>query len=623
LKNGKRNLLVLFFLFFYTNGYSQIVYIDKNSNDLNILKSSTYLLDKESSLNIEHILKNSKEFKSIKTDFLNFGYIFKDTLWIKFILKNSSKEDILKYLVINEPNIYILNLYTFNNGHIKKIKNGVFQREKFKKELFFKFPLTLSANEQKTFYLEVKPITHSLHFQLNIQSYEVFKEHEISHQLSLTLFFSILIVIFIYNLSIAINSKSDIYYYYYAFFIFAIFIHHLALTGMINYVLPENLEIIRLQSFFPLYYLSIVVIAMFLFVKKFLNLEEYKHVYRPLQLIIATVCLLIVFNSKENYLLYIMTPLAIVFAIYLEIIGIYLFFNTKEKYAKYFVLIWGLSLTGMVITMLYYVGVLSKQVPYLFETTILIEIFSFSVILAKQINQFQKEKMLQNKMLQEQSKLASMGEMIQNISHQWRQPLSEINAVMMKIDADYYTKKLTEKTLEINLGRVELLTQHMSDTIDSFNNYFKKNKKIKIWCISDTIYQSLRILDTHLKDVRVKVNVDDIINLKIDAQHLIQVIHILLNNSLDIFNQKELVYKKIYITVRKDKDTSIIEVEDNAGGINEKNIEKIFEPYFTTKFKANGIGIGLYMAKKIVTDSLNGILSVSNTKEGAKFTIAI
>jgi len=622
LKNGARNLLILFFLFFYTNGYSKIIYIDKNSNDLNILKDSTYLLDKESSLNIEHILKNSQKFKSIKTDFLNFGYIFKDTVWIKFILKNSSKENILKYLVINEPNIYILNFYTLSDGYIEKINNGVFYREKFKKELFFKFPLALSTNEKKTFYLELKPLTHSLHFQLNIQSYEVFKEHEISHQLALTLFFSILIVVFIYNLSIAINSENNIHYYY-VFFIFTIFIHHLSLTGMINYVLFKNLEILRVQNFLPLYYLGIVVIAMFLFVKKFLNLEKYKYVYRPLQLIIATVCLLIVFNSKENYLLYIMTPLAIVFAIYLEIIGIYLFFNTKEKYAKYFVFIWGFSLMGMVITMLYYVGVLSKQVPYLFETTILIEIFSFSIILAKQIDQFQREKTIQDKILQEQLKLASMGGMIQNISHQWKQPLSEINAVMMKIDTDYYKKKLTEKTLEINIERVELLTQHMSDTIDCFNNYFKQNKKTEIECISDTINQSLSILDTRLKDVRVKVNIDDIINLKINAQHLIQVMHILVNNSLDIFNQKELVYKKIYITVRKYKDTSIIEVEDNAGGIDEKNIEKIFEPYFTTKFKSNGVGIGLYMAKKIVTDSLNGLLSVSNTKEGAKFTITI
>jgi len=622
LKNRKRNILVLFFLFFYTSAYSKTIYIDKNLKNLNILKESSYILDKESSLNIKHILEKSLEFKSIKTDFLNFGYIFKDTLWVQFTLKNSSKEDILKYLVMNEPNIYILNLYTFNDGDIKKIKNGVFHREKFKKELFFKFPLTLSANEERTFYLEVKPITHSLHFQLNIQSYEVFKEHEISHQLSLTLFFSILIVIFIYNLSIAINSKSDIYYYY-AFFLFTIFIHHLSLTGMINYVLPENLEIIRLQGFFPLYYLGVVVIAMFLFVKKFLNLEDYKYLYRPLQLIIATVFLLIIFNSKENYLLYIMTPLAVVFAIYLEIIGIYLFFNTKEKYAKYFVLIWGISLTGMVITMLYYVGVLSKQIPYLFETTILLEIFSFSIILAKQIDQFQKEKMIQDKMLQEQSKLASMGEMIQNISHQWRQPLSEINAVMMKIDADYYTKRLTEKTLETNIQRVELLTQHMSDTIESFNNYFKKNKQIEVNCISDTIYKSLKILDTHLKDVRVKMNVNDIINLKIDSQHLIQVMHILLNNSLDIFNHKELIYKKIYITIKKEEDMNIIEVEDNAGGIDENIIEKIFEPYFTTKFKKNGIGIGLYMANMIVTDSLKGAIQVSNTKEGAKFTITI
>jgi signal transduction histidine kinase len=237
-----------------------------------------------------------------------------------------------------------------------------------------------------------------------------------------------------------------------------------------------------------------------------------------------------------------------------------------------------------------------------------------------------KEKMLNQKkdeILREQSKLSSMGEMLRNIAHQWRQPLSEINAVAMKIDADFYKKRLDASTLEADIQRIENITNHMSNTIESFNSYFKKNKQVDTTTLKIVLDKSLHIMDALLKNIKVDIDIEDNSNVNLNISEFIQVLHIILNNAVDALTFKNIENKTITIKVKKSYDKHILEIEDNAGGIKEENLNKIFEPYFSTKFKSNGIGIGLYIAKIIIEDNLKGTLSVSNTLKGARFTIAI
>ena len=237
-----------------------------------------------------------------------------------------------------------------------------------------------------------------------------------------------------------------------------------------------------------------------------------------------------------------------------------------------------------------------------------------------------KEKILNQKkddFLREQSKLSSMGEMLRNIAHQWRQPLSEINAVAMKIDADFYKKRLNALTLEADIQRIENITYHMSSTIESFNSYFKGNKQLDTTTLKIVLDKTLNIMDTSLKNIEVNMDIEDNSNINLNISEFIQVLHIILNNSVDALTFGNIENKTIIIRVKKSYDKHILEIEDNAGGIKEENLTKIFDPYFSTKFKSNGAGIGLYIAKIIIEDSLKGTLSVSNTLKGARFTITI
>jgi signal transduction histidine kinase len=623
MKNNVRYCFFIFLLFSQIVLNADVIQIKQDTKDIDLLEKSSIYLDKNSEKSIDDIVQLDKKFHSCKRDFLNFGYIFKDTVWLKIVLKNSSNKLLTRYIVLDEPNIDIVNLYSLQNGTLLKQTAGTWQRKEFSNELNSNFKITLPPNEKRIFYIELKPLTHSLHFHLHLQEYKFYTMQEIKHQLFLTIFFSILLVVFIYTVSIAINSDNNIYYYY-AFFISAVFLHHFSLTGMIHYFLPTNREWLILQSYMPPYYLALVIFAIFLFANKFLHLYKYPRLYRPLQFLIFLVILLLIFNSSQNYLLSYLTPLAIVFALYLESVSIYLYIKKQELYAKYFVMIWGISLSGMIVTMLYYVGVLSQPIAYLFEITILLEVFAFSIILARQIKSLQEDMQKKSVYLQRQSKMAAMGEMIQNIAHQWRQPLSEINAVMMKIDTDFYTNKLTKKSLQHDTQRVEMLTEHMSETLESFSNYFQRDEREEIEDLVEVIYQAVRLLETELLDIDVKVNIKEFgLKMKIDKGYLIQVLNIILMNAVDVLNMRNISQKEITITLKCSNKRNIIEIEDNAGGIKDEYLSKIFQANFTTKKEKGGLGIGLYMAKMLIEDSMQGELYVQNQENGARFIILL
>ena len=612
----------MFFIFYNTNLFSTPILLDENTQSINVLKNISIYLDKNSTKSLSQLLEEKTVFTPISTRFINRGYMFKDTLWLKFSVKNSSKKELVHYLVFDDPNIDILNLYFFKNHKEHLIKNGIFNRKEFQYELSFRFPVELKPDESEVYYLKIQPKTHSLHFTLKIKELIKFKNDELKKQLILTIFFAILFVIIIYNLTLYFKVR-DVLYLYYSLFILTFFIHQLSIEGMIAYFLPNNSEIIRLQAYIPIYNLAIVISAMYLFVKEFLNLYKYRVIDGILKGFLLLMIGILVFHSQENYILNYMTSLSLLFVLYLEFIGIYLFVTKKEKYAKYFFMIWSISLAGIIGTILYYVGVLLYPIPYLLEFTLIVEVLSFSMVLATKMEDSQKERLKKEKIILEQSKLASMGEMLQNISHQWRQPLSEINAVAMKIDADFSTKRLDANSLENDLQRVENITNHMSQTIESFSAYFKESKELDSTTIERVLHKALAIMQSKLENIDVEIRIEDRTTLLLNTSDFIQIVLVILNNSVDAMYLKNILKKKIVICVKKVQERSLLEIEDNGGGIKSELVDKIFEPYFTTKFKSDGIGIGLYMAKRLVEDSLKGEIDVKNTQTGVKLSIKL
>ena len=252
--------------------------------------------------------------------------------------------------------------------------------------------------------------------------------------------------------------------------------------------------------------------------------------------------------------------------------------------------------------------------------------------LEKLVKEKTKELIQKEKILNHQSKMAAMGEMLENIAHQWRQPLSLIStaATGAKIKKDFGT--LSDNDFYETMDMINNSTQHLSTTIDDFRNFFNNDKNASTFNINKPIEKVLSLINSKLKnrDIHVIKNTQDV-EVTALINEFIQVLINIINNSLDAFEEHNLEKKFIFIDLYKDNNSLILKIKDNAGGIKEELLNRIFEPYFTTKHKSQGTGIGLYMSMEIIKKHMNGDINVSNEEyiydnikcKGAQFKIEI
>ncbi len=228
-------------------------------------------------------------------------------------------------------------------------------------------------------------------------------------------------------------------------------------------------------------------------------------------------------------------------------------------------------------------------------------------------------------LLFQKAKMADMGEMIGNIAHQWRQPLSMINMIVAVLKEKNARAVLESEELGSKLTEVENSIQYMSGTMDDFMSFFRPNKQKEDFCVCNAVEKALEIIGPDLPERGIELQFEPKYEYYVHGyiNEYTQVLVSLLTNAKDllIHRKVESAYIKIEI-FEKDGDV-VLEVSDNAGGMKEENLHRIFEPYFTTKHKSSGTGLGLYISKMIIENSMGGTLRGENMKEGAKFSIAM
>jgi len=230
-----------------------------------------------------------------------------------------------------------------------------------------------------------------------------------------------------------------------------------------------------------------------------------------------------------------------------------------------------------------------------------------------------------DKILVQRSKMADMGDMLSMIAHQWRQPLNQMSYVLMNIESVCEDEKVDKKYVALKIKEGTELLEFMSITIDDFKNYFRPDKEKEFVLVSEIIKTSVALIKNSLKmnDIEIELHSEGRDLTHIYKNEFIQVILNLIKNSKDVLTLKNVKNPKILIISTCQKDKLVVEVCDNGGGVDEDIKEKIFEPYFSTKDKKSGTGLGLYMSKMIIEEHMGGELSVRNTKEGACFTLKL
>ena len=220
-----------------------------------------------------------------------------------------------------------------------------------------------------------------------------------------------------------------------------------------------------------------------------------------------------------------------------------------------------------------------------------------------------------NRILIQQSRMASMGEMLENIAHQWRQPLSTISVAASGMEVKKEFSTLSDEEFFEGINHIKKSTVYLSNTIDDFRTFFIKEKKTSQMNIKNAIEKALELMGNTFMQQRINLvkNIEEIEILSLENE-LIQVLMNIFVNAKDALKQTLGDEKYIIIDVFKKEDNLIIQIKDSAKGIDEKIIDKIFEPYFTTKHKFKGTGIGLYMSKLLVEKHLKGSIKTSNTE---------
>jgi PAS domain S-box-containing protein len=226
----------------------------------------------------------------------------------------------------------------------------------------------------------------------------------------------------------------------------------------------------------------------------------------------------------------------------------------------------------------------------------------------------------QTELLQQQSKLAAMGEMIGAIAHQWRQPLNELSIRVQKLKYAFMKEQIDENYINNFIEKNKTTIEFMSHTIDDFRNFFRIDKEKRKFDILTTIEETLKLQNAQLQNHHISTTVEgDTFSVYGFQREFQQVLLNIFSNAKDKFIEKHI--RDPHITIKLNKGN--ITIQDNGGGIDKEVLPRVFEPYFTTKEQGSGTGMGLYLAKIIIEDNMQGKISIANKDDGVMLSIVL
>ncbi len=569
-----------------------------------------------------------------KLETANLGYSNK-TFWFKFSLDEKQNSNLKYFLLAQNHKLEEIDLFIVkNNNVISQFESGqkrsIESQEIPSRKYIFPLPNELNNIE---IYMKIKnnfsPINldFSIHNNYSLDAFINMDNYMIN--IIYTLFIILLIVhILIYKL-----TKID-FYKYYLIYLFLIIVVGLFNTGILNlYVFKVGvndftLALSKIIGFIMIMYL--IKIIQFI-----LNLEKERIINRIIDSLSILLFLSVVFSnifSLFGYMIPFFIYLShIIFVILFLFILSILFLKSfkKDFLSNILILIWLPLFSIIILNTLhdfYNFSIDFISMEYLIKFLFIYESIFISVIIAYKYNLIEKEKenlLLESKNKEivylRQSKLIKMGEMLNNIAHQWKQPLARINSIIFKsYDLVDENKK---EDLKKELLSIENETFYMSNTISTLLNFFQIDKKRETFNLLELANKQKKFV-LQFNPIDLVINCEDekisTIGYKNEYEQVIQVI---IENAIESLIEFKIENPRIIISIIKEDNLPLFCIENNGNFLDEKIMDKIFEPYFTTKNKNKHQGIGLYMSKMLIEESMNKELLVLNTSFGVKFII--
>ena len=412
--------------------------------------------------------------------------------------------------------------------------------------------------------------------------------------------------------------------------IFYTFIQYLYSKELIylSYALMQLFSLLYIVSYSQLFFVNELIkeialvgatLSAVVFAVGFYEGRYFPTINTQKELIINTILLnVVILTSFYHYMLFEYLPYTVIYAI----LFISVIFNLKMGFKPTLIYVLGWSLFCII---LFISDFKSYYIEQGFLDIVLvafaIEAVLFTISVAYQYSSLKNENKDYEQMLFQQTKLAKSGEMIANITHQFRQPLNNIAYILMnvkkrfendRLDSDYFEKKFVQANDQL---------QFMSKTIDDFKEFYKPSKIKEDFYVKEALQNAITILSANIKKSNIDLNFNFDANEDIKVHgiknELSQVILALVSNAIEALKSIEEPYISLYVTANDAEVT--IKVKDNAQGIKDEDLEKIFDPYFSTK--KSGTGLGLYLVKMIIDESFQGTIEVENKTQGAQFTL--
>ena len=478
--------------------------------------------------------------------------------------------------------------------------------------------IKIDQNIDKEFILHFNFHNRSAFFEIN-----VFNDFEYTYIMNeekvlFGIAYGIVICAFLYNFVFFLYNREKSFFYYSMLQISLLLVLFVTSMDVLIFNLFEKHGTI--VEFFLVLLMNITFIFSILFNMSFLNTKKHTpkiHIFLYLLIGLNLLDIVLLLTIKEAPIIEYVPSYVIILILLFSAFSV---LRKGYKPAIFYIIGW---LSLFIFVFLSETSLSDSSDLYLLHVGIPLESLLFSFALGFKIKQIELEKQRNETILINQSKLASMGEMIGNIAHQWRQPLTHLSYIIMNLKAAHENDKLDKRYLQKKTDEATTQIEFMSHTIDDFRNFFKVSKQKESFGLVSCINESVTLLKESFKslDIELKFNYEEDLKVKTFKGELSQVIFNLLNNAKEEFIRREIKEPKLLVNLIQKNNNAIIQISDNAGGIDEKIIKKIFEPYFTTKDK--GLGIGLYMSKTIIEKNIEGKLEVENIKDGVLFSITL
>ncbi len=588
-----------------------------------------YFVDKKAKMGIQEAIIKKSEFRISNTGRLSIDY--DDAVWFRFVL-HSNINDVSRWMLYHSiiP-IDRLEFYCIRtSGEIQKFVTGdlVEFRQKQVPSRYQTLFFELKPNETIEIFVKAKNqgrITPD--FVLSPAA--AFIEKNSNENLIWGIYFGFFIAMIFYNFWLFVSLKDKLYGIYTAN-IAAMFAMMLIAYGFVQPMLPEWLIIyVDISSrFFGALAPTLFVVFLIIF---FDTKIKYKKIHRLLLFALTVLILHCMMYAIDTFVgtiwksHFIATFIASFFYVSLILfVSAYMLYK-REMWAKYIFAVCVINSAWVLLLTFSFIGIVDESgiVEKVGLAKNFLHVAILSTMLGVRFSWIKNQKEISEKLFAEQSKRSVAGDMVANITHQWKQPIAELASILSAVKADIKTGKLDTQSLQNDCQDAFNILNKMAFSVDFFQDFFGLESKVeKIELVS--VVQSAVFAFSHTFD---KLNIDisvqklDDITVFADRNVLLQLFSIILQNSKEAFEEAMVQKPRIKINLYLKDGFAIVDIADNAGGCNENILGKIFEPFFGTK--KSSTGSGLYLAKIIAEQKINGFINAHNDREGLVINIGL